>query len=406
MATKSSSFPLFGLWQPQSHLKHFYYGSGCVEKYLRTTLPTPSSKVFIITGHSIATKTPLVQQLEALLGENHAGTFGNIKQHGQAVEVDQATEIVASDPSIDTILSLGGGSPIDSAKTISFRMHEKTGTFLTHLSIPTTLSAAECTSAGGYTKADGRKTGFGAAGMGITAIFYDGSYSRYTPRDLWLMTGMRAVDHAVESYYHPYATEMPWKVMSNWALTTLFECLPKAKESHPNDEDTTVTLHLAAFASSGFRGKNVQGGMGLSHSLGHALGSPYGIPRKLFLSSRFHGIAKMNDNADKNTDGETSCLTLGPVVIFKAQNSPEDAKQIARLLTACGGGPPSGEDLNDALEVGKRITEIGNILCLRRSLTERGIDRDQIPIIVERATGGLKEGLVYDGVTRLVEGFY
>src|SRR5690606_22652818 len=135
--------------------------------------------------------------------------------------------------------------------------------------------------AGGYTKADGRKTGFGAPGMGITAIFYDGSYSKHTPKELFLSTGMRAVDHAVESYYHPYATEMPWKAMSSWALGTLFECLPKAKASHPNDEETIVRLHLAAFASLGFRGKNVQGGMGLSHSLGHALGSPYGIPRKL-----------------------------------------------------------------------------------------------------------------------------
>lgn len=284
MATKSSNSPLFGLWQPQSHLKYLYYGPGCVENYLLTTLPTQSSKVFIITGNSIATKTPLVKQLETLLGERHARTFAGIKQHGQVVGVDQATEIVASDPSIDTILSLGGGSPIDSAKTISFRTHEKTGKFLTHIAIPTTLSAAECTAAGGYTKADGRKIGFGAAGMGITAIFYDGGYSKYTPTELWLTTGMRAVDHAVESYYHPYATEVPWKAMSNWALATLFECLPKAKASHPNDEDVIVRLHLAAFASLAFRGKNVQGGMGLSHSLGHALGSPYGIARKYFYS--------------------------------------------------------------------------------------------------------------------------
>lgn len=92
--------------------------------------------------------------------------------------------------------------------------------------------------------------------------------------------------------------------------------------------------------------------------------------------------------------------------MFKAQNSPEDAKQIARLFTACGGGTSSGEDLKDALEVGRKITGLGDILCLRRSLTERGIGRDQIPIIVERATGGLTEGPVYDGVTRLVEGFY
>ena len=280
MAVEATSSPFSGLWQPQSHLKSLYYGPSCVRRYLLGVLPSPSSRAFIITGHSIATKTPLIQELETYLGTHHAGTFSHIKQHGPVAEVDQATDEIASDPSIDTIISIGGGSPIDAAKTISFRMNEKTGHYLTHLAIPTTLSAAECTAGGGYTKADGVKTGFMAPGMGISVIFYDPTYARYTPTQLWLATGMRAVDHAVETFYHPYASEMPWKALSMWALTILFECLPKAKLSHPNDEDVTTRLMLAAFASSGLRGKNVKGGMGLSHSLGHALGSPYGIPRK------------------------------------------------------------------------------------------------------------------------------
>ena len=280
MAVEATSSPLSGLWQPQSHLKNLYYGPSCIQKYLFSVLPAPSSKAFIITGHSIATKTPLIQQLETHLGTHHAGTFSHIKQHGLVAEIDQATDLIACDSSIDTIISVGGGSPIDAAKTISFRMNEKTGSYLVHLAIPTTLSAAECTAGGGYTKADGVKTGFMAPEMGVSAIFYDPGYAKYTPTQLWLATGMRAVDHAIETFYHPYASEMPWKAMSMWALGVLFECLPKAKSSHPNDEDVMMRLMLAAFASSGLRGKNVKGPMGLSHSLGYALGSPYGIPRK------------------------------------------------------------------------------------------------------------------------------
>ena len=280
MAVEATSSPLFGLWQPQSHLKSLYYGPSCVQKFLLSVLPLASSKAFIITGHSIATKTPLIQQLEAQLGTHHAGTFSHIKQHGPVAEIDQATDIIACDASIDTIISVGGGSPIDAAKTLSFRTNERTGHYLTHFAIPTTLSAAECTAGGGYTKVNGVKTGVMEPGMGVSVIFYDPNYARYTPTQLWLATGMRAVDHAVETFYHPYASEMPCKALSMWALTTLFECLPKAKSSHPIDEDVMTRLMLASFASSGMRGKNVKGGMGLSHSLGHALGSPYGIPRK------------------------------------------------------------------------------------------------------------------------------
>lgn len=65
-----------------------------------------------------------------------------------------------SRPDVDTIVSLGGGSPIDTAKVISLRVKEMWGAFLTYLTISTTLSAVECTVGGGYTKIDGVKVGF------------------------------------------------------------------------------------------------------------------------------------------------------------------------------------------------------------------------------------------------------
>ena len=66
--------------------------------------------------------------------------------------MDQATDMILKDPTIDTVISIGGGSPIDSAKAISYRVKERTGKYLTHVAIPTTISAAECTSGAGYTK--------------------------------------------------------------------------------------------------------------------------------------------------------------------------------------------------------------------------------------------------------------
>lgn len=384
MSVPSSTAPLSGLWQPQPQLKHLYYGPSCVSQHLLSTLPTPTSRVFIITGSSLATATPLVQRLEALLGPHHAGTFSGIRQHGPAADIDQAFEAVAAhNPPIDTLLSLGGGSPIDSAKTISYRIHATTGTFLTHLTIPTTLSAAECTAGGGYTRPDGVKTGFMAPEMGVTAIFYDPSYAAYTPRPLWLTTGMRALDHAVESMYHPYASEVPWKALSMWAVGVLFADLPRMKEGWEWDAEAATRLMLAAFASSGLKGGNVKGGMGLSHSLGHALGSPYGIP---------HGV--------------TSCLTLGRVVVMKARGEERDAVQIARLLPVVG-GRLSGDVMKDAVEVGERIIKLVESLDLHPgSLSDMGVGEDQIPVIVQRATGGLKEGAVYDAVEQLVKSLF
>lgn len=127
------------------------------------------------------------------------------------------------------------------------------------------------------------------------AIFYDTNFTRHTPLRLLLSTGIRALDHAVETIYHPNSSEVPWKALASTSIQTLFQCLPAVykpsisanqgeTDAQPplgtTSDDVLVRLHLAAWAAAGPRGSNFGGGMGLSHSLGHALGSPYGIPRK------------------------------------------------------------------------------------------------------------------------------
>ncbi|KAH7134404.1 hypothetical protein EDB81DRAFT_903347 [Dactylonectria macrodidyma] len=387
MAMQCIDSPLSGLWAPQSHLKHLYYGAGCVEKHLISILPSSSSKVFIITGSSLSTKTPLIRRLEALLGDFHAGTYDGIKQHGQEDGVYEATELVMSRLEVvDTILSVGGGSPIDSAKTVVFRIHEQKGKELVHVTIPTTLSAAECTAGGGFTRRDGTKAGFMDPSMGIAAILYDATFARLTPPRLWLSTGMRALDHAVETMYHPNASEMPWKALALWSAAGLAEGLPQAKMVHGSDDDisynVTTKLQLAAFASSGLRGSNFRAPMGLSHSLGHALGSPYGIPH-----------------------GETSCLTLAPVIRHKAENSTVAATQIARLLPAMGGQRRHGSDLADALQVAQRVEDLVVELDLAQpNLKARGVHRDQATVIAAKVSKQGQES--QDEILGLVEALF
>lgn len=380
-----------GLWSPNIQLKHLFYGFDCVTKHLLSTLPTPTSKVLIITGHSLFTKTPLVKELESLLGKkHHAATFSGIRQHGPSADIDAALstilEKISHDDEIDTIISLGGGSPIDSAKTLSYRVSERRGKWLTHISIPTTLSAAECTPGGGYTKPDGTKTGFMAPEMAVTSIFYDPYFASFTPRELWLTTGIRALDHAVECFYHGYASEI-WKFQALAAARELFENLPKAAaqddDAQTRDFDVTTKLQLAAFLSSGLKGGNLKGGMGLSHALGHAMGSPYGIP---------HGV--------------TSCFTLGKVVKTKAMASKDDAEQIARLVPAVGTAS-SGDVVKDACEVGDRIIRLVDELGVSPgTLSDRGISRDEIGVIVGRACGGDADEGTRSEVTRLVESLF
>ncbi|KAF9632215.1 Alcohol dehydrogenase iron-type [Lasiodiplodia theobromae] len=377
--TDATTNPLSGLWKP-THLKALWYGPNSVKNHLLESLPAENSKAFIVTGSSLATKTPLIQQVEQQLGsKHHAGTFANIKQHAPVAQLDEATEAVIKDPNIDTIISIGGGSPIDSSKAISYRLNEKVGKFLFHVTIPTTLSAAECTFNAGYTQEDGTKTGVAHAELAPHVIIYDSKFALETPPQLWMSTGLRALDHAVELLYHPTATEVPAKDVCLSAASRLFSSLPKYKND-PKNEDNITQLQLASFGSLGLLGLNVKGPLGLSHTLGYALGSPYSIP---------HGI--------------TSCLTLGHVVKLKAHD-PWAASQVARLAPFIG-LTRTGNDQQDAINVGDAILELVRLLGLSKTLKEYNVGEDQVPIIVKRATKQ-EQGEVYDKVASLVKQLY
>jgi alcohol dehydrogenase class IV len=350
------------------------YGPGSAQKHLKSCLPSEKSKAFILTGSSLA-KTKLIPEVEALLADQHASTFSKIGQHAPIAQLDEATKLVQDDPSIDTIISIGGGSPIDSAKAISYRVHEKTGNFLHHISIPTTLSAAECSFLAGYTGEDGVKTGVRDPKIAVSIIIYDAKFGLETPEKLWLSTGIRALDHAVELMYNAAATESPSKPLSLASIQTFFEYLPKYK-ADPKNEDVITKLMLAAFTSLYPMGLNVVGGIGPSHSLGYALGSPFGIP---------HGI--------------TSCLTLGKVIKLKAED-PEAAEQIVRILPFIGESG-SGDRKKDAQRVGDAVIELVRNLGLETNLKEYNVPEDKLGMIVKMGTGGKEPS---DPLYKAVEG--
>jgi alcohol dehydrogenase class IV len=207
------------------------------------------------------------------------------------------------------------------------------------------------------------------------AVLYDSRFALHTPPELWLSTGLRAMDHAVETMYHPDMSELT-KMMAMQAAAKLFIYLPRYKRD-TTDQNTITQLQLAAFASLGYAGNGLKQPLGLSHTLGYALGSPYGIP---------HGI--------------TSCLTLGHVVKLKAQD-PAAAEELARMAAAVG-IPSSGSARADAEALGQKILQLVEDLGLKSTLAERGVGSDQLSVIVKRATGA-ESGPMFDRVSELVK---
>jgi alcohol dehydrogenase class IV len=135
----------------------------------------------------------------------------------------------------------------------------------------------------------------------------------------------------VELLYHPLASETPTKRLALDAIRDLFTYLPLSAQN-PDDVDTRQKLLLAAYNS--LFPFLYTGGVGLSHSMGHALGATYNIP---------HGI--------------TSCLTLSPVIHYKASTKSEDCKQISRILPYIG-KVSSGDAADDSRIVSAAIADL------------------------------------------------
>lgn len=96
-------------------------------------------------------------------------------------------------------------------------------------------------------------------------IIYDGDVAMYTPLRLWLSSGMRALDHAIEMLYHPLASETPHKLLALSVTHELFNLLPKS-QADPDNADLRQKLQITAFGS--LFSIIFRGGLGLSHSMG------------------------------------------------------------------------------------------------------------------------------------------
>ncbi|OLL23177.1 Maleylacetate reductase [Neolecta irregularis DAH-3] len=364
---------LHGSYHP-TQLQFLAYGPGCLFQLpaVLEKLECSGTKAFIITGKSLRDKTPVILHIEELLGIHHAGTFSEISQHSPMSHIRRAVKFV-NESKADFLISVGGGSPIDSTKAISYEIHKSSGKWLPHIAIPTTLSAAEYTQQAGFTNEEGNKTGVADPHIIPRAVILDARLTTFTPETLWLSSGIRALDHAVELLYHPQASEYPSKQLALRAIADLFEYLPKSKKDC-DDIDARQHLQLAAFGS--LFPFLFTGGIGLSHNLGRALGATYSIG---------HGIC--------------SCLTLSAVVRYKSKNLPE-ASQISRILGPLG-FTPTGSPEKDALIIAEKIDELIETLGLKTNLKEQNIPGGEAQVIAERAGHEGKQEII-----KLVEGLY
>lgn len=281
-----------------------------------------AGRAFVVTTRSVASNPALGGRLREILGSRLVGELATISQHAPAGDV-AAAAAVAAQAKPDALISFGGGSPIDAAKAVAFalatgldltlpeaatrarEMQPEPNDLLPHLAIPTTLSAAELSGLAGFTtSAEREKVGLRGESLIPRAVFFDAALSLHTPLELWLSTGIRAVDHAVETLLAAGSHPLP----DTLALEALRRLRASLLTTHadPSDLAARTESQLGAWFSFALPGPAAAG---LSHTLGKRIGARHNIP---------HGVS--------------SCLILPHVMRYLCPRSRPAQARIAEAL--------------------------------------------------------------------------
>lgn len=359
-----------------SALERVYFGRAAAEALAEEAELTLAKRLQIMTTASLA-ESPLVRDLTEGLGARCAGVFQGIVAHSPR-ECVIAGARAALAAGADMLVAVGGGSVVDATKAMQFclwngvadiddmdRLRSKgrvdpskrddaVAAKIRMTAVPTTLSAAEFTWYAGVTnRATGMKEAYEQAYLVPRAVIIDPAATTTTPGRLFLSTGIKAIDHAVERICSTNANALS-DASALHALTLLAGALPRVAAS-PQDLAARLDCQLAAWLSIAGGASGV--GVGASHAIGHVLGAFCDVP---------HGL--------------TSCVVLPSVMRW---NAPSTGERHAMIARAMGKSDSSAADI-----VEKLIQSLG----LPTRLSEVGVRPDRFAAISEKALGDRNMG--------------
>jgi alcohol dehydrogenase class IV len=267
-------------------------------------------------------RSELLQRVAGLLGERVAGTFDEAVVHVPEAVASRAI-IAAATAHADSVLSVGGGSPIGVAKAIAL------ATLLPIVAVPTTYSGSEMTSLWGLTRGGVKHTGRDARVQART-VLYDPELTVELPQSVSGASGMNAIAHCVEALYAPDANPVTsW--MAEEGIRALGESLSMIVDTPGDIEARTRAMYGAWLAGASLAA--VQ--MGLHHKLAHVLGGSFDLPH-----------------------AETHAVLLPYTAEY---NAPAAADAMSRVARALGGSsaPVALYDLGRRLRVPVSLRDVG-----------------------------------------------
>jgi alcohol dehydrogenase class IV len=359
-------------WWP----KRVIAGQGSLRQLSRLAEELNRKRAIVVCGRSVA-KSALLTAVKEQLGDLLVGVFPHVEMHAPLPVLERGV-VLARQTQADLVVSLGGGSAIDSGKGICLIHHvgqdylsyalkpeAKAGTdpaqllsrlSLAHIAIPTTAgSGSEISPTCGLRDpAIGHKRIFRNERLIPDVAILDPDVTTGTPALLTACSGMTAVARCIEALYSGRRNSFR-SALALHALQMLVRDLPRSVAS-PCDIEARANCLVASAMSAVAANVNTSAVHAIGHVVGGQFGLQHGVPHAILLSS---GMRLM-------------LPSIG-----------EDQRLVLRALGEPGDGLSADQAGQRASEL---MAKFVGQLPMPRRLRDVGVDRSALASVAEHAS--------------------
>lgn len=348
-----------------------YHGKGAIQEIAGEVKRRGFKKAFVCSGPTIF-KHGVTKKVTDVLDQAGCAyeVYTNIKENPTIENVQNGVEEYKKSGA-DFIIAIGGGSPMDTAKAVGIIINNPEFADVRSLegvaptknpcvpiiAVPTTAgTAAEVTINYVITDVEKKRKFVCVDTHDIPVVaVVDPDMMSSMPKGLTAATGMDALTHAIEGYI----TKAAWEITDMLhlkAIEIISSSLRGAVENTPEGrEGMALGQYIAGMGFS-----NV--GLGIVHSMAHALGAVYDTP---------HGVA--------------NAILLPTVMEYNADATGEKYRDIAKAMGVEGTETMSQEEYRKAA-----------VDAVRKLAADVGIPKDLKAIVKEEDIRFLSESAAAD----------
>ncbi len=321
-------------------------------------------RTLIVTDEGIV-KAGLLERVRRSLGDQCVGVFSEVPQDTGIHVINRAAEF-ARGLEVDSLVSLGGGSVIDTAKGLGIllkeggNLEEYQGMQMLrrrqtpHICIPTTAGTGSEVTFAAVVKDHGRnqKILLFDYHLAPDIAILDPEMVAGLPPRITAFTGMDALTHAVEAI-HALQREPVADGLAIHAIRLIAKYLPRCVEAGADLVARGQMQIAATMAGVAFTNAMV----GLVHAMAHSVGARFGVP---------HGLA--------------NGILLPHVILYNLDACPD---RYAMVADALGCRRTDSDDEEAGRSAANAIWQLTRTIGLPQRLREVGVPQEGLTACAE-----------------------